>query len=525
MCGIVAILTRPPGRAAPAGAEVVEAVKRAVDGLGQASPVPSAGTIASAAADVESADALLTGVPGVLTLARDAEARTALEVHLGAIDAWIVEAETILDAAGGDASHLEETNASMLRLKDAVWAVRRDRLVTSARAAELAGRDASDAALAAFTSIQVALSAIDRLEVRGRDSAGVHVLVSGHGLDLDSPALRSLLETRAADPLFRSDAVRTPDGHLAFVYKAAAEIGELGDNTRSIRDAIVRDDLLHAAVSADGSRATVLGHTRWASVGIISEANAHPLNHEEEDRPDGPYVAAALNGDVDNHADLKASAGLCIPAEITTDAKVIPVLVSRRMSDGDELVEAFRRTVASFDGSVAIGAVSSGDPGRLLLALRGSGQALYVGFAEDMFLVASEPYGLVEQCRTYLRMDGEATKGQVVVLDAAAAGSVEGITRVAYDGGPLPVAPEELQASEVTTRDVDRGEFPHYLLKEVSESPRSFRKTLRGRLVDRDGEPSVVLGPETIPPDLAEALRSRTVHRVQVIGQGTAAVS
>ena len=81
-------------------------------------------------------------------------------------------------------------------------------------------------------SVHQALSAVDRLEVRGRDSAGLHLLVRDHGLDLSSPALRAVLEARAADPLFGSLAVRTPEGHLSLVYKAAAEIGELGDNTR-----------------------------------------------------------------------------------------------------------------------------------------------------------------------------------------------------------------------------------------------------------------------------------------------------
>ena len=264
----------------------------------------------------------------------------------------------------------------------------------------------------------------------------------------------------------------------------------------------------------------MLAHTRWASVGIISEANAHPLNQEEVATTAGvagPYVTAALNGDVDNYADLKALESLRLPPEITTDAKVIPALVSRRIASGVECAEAFRSTVASFEGSVAIGAVVGADPDRIYLALRGSGQALYVGLGDDCFVVASEPYGVVEECDRYLRLDGEtmlehsnpASQGQVVVVDAAAGGRVAGITRQSYDGRALPVAESELpDARDHHARRRRVATAAHYLLKEIAEAPASFRKTLRGRIVERDGRLDVRLPAETLSPPVMDLLRT-----------------
>ena len=97
---------------------------------------------------------------------------------------------------------------------------------------------------------------------------------------------------------------------------------------------------------------------------------------------------------------------------------MIPALVARHAATGVDTVEAFRRTVASFEGSVAIGAAAADEPGRLLLALHGCGQGVYIGLAEDRFVVASEPYGVVEETMRYVRLDGEHG-GQIAVLDAA----------------------------------------------------------------------------------------------------------
>ena len=536
MCGIVAVIRRRSVADAPVLELLADGLDDALSRL-RATASDDAldvGALAAAAESLAGVDAALRGVPGLRSLLTDRRGFVGLEHRVTMLSAVLAAVEARLDSEAlvSDAD-VERRNAALIDAKDAAWSIGHDRLSAARGIEELAGGVTSRSAVEVFASIQLALSALERLEVRGRDSAGLHVLVVDHGLALDDPAVEQMIASRRDDRLFTSGAVRTPDGHLAFVYKTAAEIGELGDNTARLREQIGRDELLRLALAGDDARAIVLGHTRWASVGIISEANAHPLIHEEVDRADGPYVAAALNGDVDNHADLKALSGLQLDPEVTTDAKVIPALVSRRLDGGDELVEAFRATVATFEGSVAIAAHAAADPDRLLLAQRGSGQALYVGLADDAFVVASEPYGLVEEATRYVRLDGEteldpgdpSTQGQIVAVDARGAGTLEGIGRWSYDGRALPVTATELQTPEMTTRDVDRGEFPHYLLKEISEAPSSFRKTLRGRIVERDDRLTVQLGDDALPEALRARLRAGAITRVLVIGQGTAAVA
>jgi len=539
MCGIIAVVRRPSERPPPELAGLLAAVERA------AALVPedggswdgAHGRLGEAGEALAGVDLLLRGVPGLRCLLADRAGRVRLDRLAAELERRVERLEASIDgdSRGLPADALEAVNSALVRVKDGLWAIRRDRIAGAEAVTALAGPSPGPAAVEAFASVQTALAALDRLEVRGRDSAGLYVLVSGHGLDLEQPGTARLLSERLRDPLFTSGAVRAPAGHLSFVYKAASEVGELGDNSRRLRDAVAGDELLRRALEAEGARALVLAHTRWASVGLISQANAHPLDQEEEGQPERPGAVAALNGDVDNHLELVAGHGLRIPGEITTDAKVIPVLLARRLDRGLDPAEAFRRTVAEFEGSVAVAAHTAAAPDRLLLALRGSGQALYVGLAEDAFLVASEPYGLVAETSLYLRMDGESTaldqdgaagvKGQIAVLDQAGAGTVEGIRRLDYQGGELPVGSGDLRRAEITTRDIDRGSFPHYLLKEVSQAPSSFHKTLRGRIRERDGRRVTNLGPEVLPPELRERLGRGEIRRVFVIGQGTAAVA
>jgi glutamine---fructose-6-phosphate transaminase (isomerizing) len=528
MCGIIAIVSRAPTRAAPQPAALIDGLDRALAVVGD----PAA--VAAAVSDV---DAALRGLPGVLALADHHELVAAISARLDQLDRYAEHVEAELTTDGFAADALERASAASIRLRDVLWAIRRDRLRTAHAVDALAGRDASTSARAGYLSIQQALSAIDRMEVRGRDSAGLHVFVWNHALDVADPAIAAAIGERARDPLFQAGSMRCVDGPdgdsvLSFVYKAAAEIGELGDNTAAMREQVSSDRLLRLAMSGERSEVSVLGHTRWASVGIISEPNAHPVNSEESEMSGGvapgPYVIGVLNGDVDNHADLKAANGLRIAGPITTDAKVIPALVARACASTgagrDDLVEAFRRTVASFEGSVAIGAASAARPDMVLLALRGSGQGIYVGVAEDRYIVASEPYGIVEETDRFIRLDGEQG-GQLVALDGSRAGTLEGIARYEYDGSQAPVTAADVSVAEVTTRDIDRGDAAHFLLKEISESPDSLAKTLRGRIVDDGERLRAVVGERALPAAIGRRLAAGGFKRIKVIGQGTAAVA
>ena len=150
-------------------------------------------------------------------------------------------------------------------------------------------------------------------------------------------------------------------------------------------------------------------------------------------------------------------------------------------------------------------------------------------------IVAPEPYGVVtEETATYLRLDGETRRtpttrsragARSVELAAGRAGTIDGIGRWSYDGTELPVTADDLTHAQITTRDIDRWTFPHFLLKEITGAPGSFRKTLRGQ-AHRVGRPvrrraarglAARRGPSTAG--------RRQVTRVLVIGQGTAAVA
>ena len=520
MCGIIAVLRRPSSREVPELLELFGLLESVSNSFSLHDP----GMLEKQVDSLDFVNSQLKGSPGFLALYNNESLVSAIEKSLDQLFDFFQNPEMQLSASSDD---VEVLNVLSSKVRDLAWSIKNDRIGSYRKVSALTSKKfiPSQQGFSILLSLEQALSGLDRLEVRGRDSAGLQVLVWDHDLDdVEIP------RDRLNDMLFRSGSIRkSSNGSLLFVYKTASEIGDLGDNTSSLRESMLSDDLLAKALSGENVKANIVGHTRWASVGLISESNAHPV---ESSIGDQESITTVQNGDIDNYADLIASFELKIPNGITTDARVGPELWQKNKISGISTEKAFMSAVRNFEGSVAIAGVDVSQPENIFLSVKGSGQALYVGLTEDAYLVASEPYGLVEITNRYLKVDGEelisksGEKGQVIRLDMNLAGTLEGLVRKTFASDTSKVCEKDLSQTEISTRDIDRGSYKHYLLKEIEESPSSVRSTLRGRLVKKEnGEFDVRIGIETLSDQLKLDLKSGKIRKIFVIGQGTAAVA
>ena len=470
------------------------------------------------------------------------------------------ESRILQDRLGHLAADEVETLTHRLEtVKDAAWCLKKEILANIEKIEDLCNGCQETLPIAAstiFYNINAVLNSIDHLEVRGRDSAGLSLLFMlthedfrrfRQSLENHDPALVAELDNRRALLILGNRSISIdPTGPslvtITIVYKVAAEIGSLGDNIRFLRQEIRNDAVLQRLAGHPHRFHTVSSHTRWASVGAINEANCHPLDNRASGPAattvDGP-IHVCLNGDIDNYRTLKAELedqGFQIPDEISTDTKIIPLRIAQYYRDVDDIAEAFRLAVNDFEGSHAISMHSSLAPGKLFLAQRGSGQAIFIGLGDDVYMPTSEVYGFIEQTQRYLKMDGEKViagvdgpvQGQIFILDQDSRGGLDGIQAQFYDGTPLALTSEDIKTTELTSRDINRQAFPHYFLKEISEAPLSVERTLQNRWKihpDEGDRLTIALDTSVVPDQMRQAIANDRLQRIYFVGQGTAGVA
>jgi glucosamine--fructose-6-phosphate aminotransferase (isomerizing) len=216
---------------------------------------------------------------------------------------------------------------------------------------------------------------------------------------------------------------------------------------------------LHAAQPIAG--ATGIAHTRWATHGAPNTANAHPIVSRDN-------VAVVHNGIIENHEELRRELGaLGYVFATETDTEVIAHLVEHYHGAGADLLGAVQQTLARLRGAYAIAVISRREPGRVVGARRGS--PLVVGLAEGEQFIASDIHALLPVTRRFIYL----AEGDVV--DAR----VDGIEIYDEHGHRVerPVKQAHFGADAV-----ERGEYRHYMLKEIHEQPQAIADTLEGRI-------------------------------------------
>jgi glucosamine--fructose-6-phosphate aminotransferase (isomerizing) len=240
------------------------------------------------------------------------------------------------------------------------------------------------------------------------------------------------------------------------------------------------------------SGATGIAHTRWATHGVPSEANAHP-------HVSGPDIAIVHNGIIENHEQLRAeleTRGYTFTSE--TDTEVIAHRVHQHLQTTGELAAAVRATVADLRGAYALVVMSKADPGKLVLAREGCPVVIGLGVAENF--VASDISALLPVTRRFMFLE----EGDIAVVTRH---SVE-IT----DRGGHAVK-RAVTESSLTAEAAELGPFRHFMQKEIHEQPRAVAETLEGRIVD-GRVVDAVLGPRA-----AEILDK--VANVHIVACGT----
>ncbi|MBV8067266.1 MAG: glutamine--fructose-6-phosphate transaminase (isomerizing), partial [Candidatus Eremiobacteraeota bacterium] len=296
-------------------------------------------------------------------------------------------------------------------------------------------------------SVPIILDALRRLEYRGYDSAGIAV-IDAKGLLTGSKAEGKL--SRLADRLDNGGAV-------------AGAVG--------------------------------VGHTRWATHGRPSDANAHP--HMDC----AGKIAVVHNGIIENYATLRArllELGHVFRSE--TDTEVLAHLIELHY-DGN-LEEAVRKTLREVRGAYALGVISSDHPEHLLFARNGA-SPLVLGIGDGEMYVASDTPAILP----YTRKEVILQEGEIAVVGR------HGFHLTDYDGNPIDRDPVQITWDATSA---EKSGFKHFMLKEIFEQPNVIKETLAGR-IDEDGNVHLAreLGSVT-----SEQLRS--MNKIAITGCGTA---
>ncbi len=271
---------------------------------------------------------------------------------------------------------------------------------------------------------------------------------------------------------------------------AVIDQGERRDVRRVRRTGRVSE--MATAAEAEGFNAVLgIGHTRWATHGGVTEANAHPhISHG---------VALVHNGIIENHEEQREKLrALGYTFESQTDTEVIAHLIHHHLKSGDDLLVALQHTVKELTGAYALAVVSRAEPERFVCARMGC--PLLIGLGEGENFVASDVSAVISATR------------KVIFLEEGDTAEIRRDGVRIFDEHDRPIE-RDVHLSDVSLASLELGPYRHFMQKEIHEQPRALGDTIEAA-IDAGGFPAGLFG------KIAEAVLSGT-EGVQIIACGT----
>jgi len=241
-----------------------------------------------------------------------------------------------------------------------------------------------------------------------------------------------------------------------------------------------------------------IGHTRWATHGVPSARNAHPHVGTSG------QVVVVHNGIVENYLALRdelTSEGVEFNSD--TDTEIIVHLVERYLAMGHDLPGAAHRAIAHLRGAHGIVLLSLHEPDKIVAARVGNAGGVVIGLGEDEMFVASDIPAILEHTRHMAFLESE----QMAVVTSS------GFSAMNLDGEPVEIEAQNVSWDPVSA---EKGEYKHFMLKEIHEQVRSTTDTIAGRV---DFEQGRVFLPQL---NLTEEF-ARNITKIVITACGTAA--
>jgi glutamine---fructose-6-phosphate transaminase (isomerizing) len=272
----------------------------------------------------------------------------------------------------------------------------------------------------------------------------------------------------------------------------SAGVAVLGaDGKTAVRRAVGKLRNLDAALAQEPVYGrTGIGHTRWATHGRPSEANAHPH------RVDG--ITVVHNGIIENYLELRdelLARGHVFQSE--TDTEIMAHLVAEHAREGNGLVVAVQRAIHKVRGAFAFLVQSEAEPDLLVTAKNAS--PIVVGLGQGETFVASDIPACLEHTRNFVFLND----GQMAILRRS------GIEVTDFHGEPVPFTAKRIDWSPVMA---EKGGHKHFMHKEIFEQPTAIADTIRGRVRMEDG---------TVHLDGVDLGEIKNLNRLVIVACGT----